>query len=77
MQCFTDGAAPCERGQDLLDDVAGKSLFQRDFRAEDLRQLVARADDSAAARRDRVSEHLTHAGDHIDVDVLLSDHAWR
>lgn len=42
-----------------------------------LRQLVARADDSAAARRDRVSEHLTHAGDHIDVVVLLSDQAWR
>ena len=42
-----------------------------------LRQLVATADDSAAARRRRILEHITHAGDHIDVDVLLSDQAWR
>ena len=40
-------------------------------------QLVAGADDSAAARRQRIVEHIAHAGDHVDVDVLLSDEAWR
>ncbi|WP_421845733.1 type II toxin-antitoxin system VapB family antitoxin [Mycobacterium sp.] len=42
-----------------------------------LRQLVAAADESAAARRQRIVEHIAHAGDHVDVDVLLSDQAWR
>lgn len=42
-----------------------------------LRQLVTHNDDEAAARRRRVADHLAHAGAHIDVDVLLSDEAWR
>jgi Arc/MetJ family transcription regulator len=42
-----------------------------------LRQLVARGDESAAARRGRIAEHIAHAMSHVDVDVLLSDQAWR
>lgn len=42
-----------------------------------LRQLVTAADDAAAARRRRIADHIAHAGDHVDVDVLLSDQAWR
>jgi Arc/MetJ family transcription regulator len=42
-----------------------------------LRQLVTHNDDEAATRRRRVADHLEHAGAQIDVDVLLSDEAWR
>jgi Arc/MetJ family transcription regulator len=42
-----------------------------------LRQLVTHNDDEAATRRRRVADHLEYAGAQIDVDVLLSDEAWR
>lgn len=42
-----------------------------------LSQLVARSDAAAANRRDRIANHLAEAGRQIDVDVLLSDEAWR
>jgi len=42
-----------------------------------LRRLVTLSDAAAAARRGRVAEHIAHAGEHVDVDVLLSDEAWR
>ena len=42
-----------------------------------LNQLVARSDAAAANRRDRIANHLAQAGRQIDVDVLLSDDAWR
>ncbi|BBN50829.1 type II toxin-antitoxin system VapB family antitoxin [Mycobacterium avium] len=42
-----------------------------------LRQLVARGDESAAARRARIVEHIAHASSHVDADVLVSDEAWR
>lgn len=55
--------------------VTGETLRATVERA--LRQLVAGADEFAAARRQRIVEHIAHAGDHVDVDVLLSDQAWR
>jgi len=42
-----------------------------------LRQLVSQSDEAAADRRERIAEHINHASSHIDVDVLLSDEAWR
>lgn len=42
-----------------------------------LRQLVAGADRRAALRRERIADHLVRAGAQVDVDVLLSDKAWR
>jgi Arc/MetJ family transcription regulator len=42
-----------------------------------LRQLVAGISEQATARRQRIVDHIAHAGAHVDVDVLLSDQAWR
>jgi Arc/MetJ family transcription regulator len=42
-----------------------------------LQQLVAGIGEQAAARRQRIADHIAHAGAHVDVDVLLSDQAWR
>ena len=42
-----------------------------------LRQLVADAEAAAAARRQRIVDHVAQAGDHVDVDVLVTDQAWR
>jgi Arc/MetJ family transcription regulator len=55
--------------------ITGETLQATVERA--LRQLVARGDESAAARRGRIVEHIAHASSHVDVDVLLSDEAWR
>ena len=42
-----------------------------------LHELVAGANEQATARRRRIAEHIAHAGAQVDVDVLLSDQAWR
>lgn len=42
-----------------------------------LRQLVSGSEAATADRRARIATHIAHAGEHIDVDVLLSDEAWR
>ena len=42
-----------------------------------LRQLVSQSAEAAADRRERIAEHINRAGSQIDVDVLLSDEAWR
>ncbi len=66
-----------ELDQDLVE--AAQAITGETLRAtveHALRQLVARGDESAAARRRRIIEHIAHAGNHIDVDVLLSDAAW-
>lgn len=67
-----------ELDEDLVEAaqaITGETLRATVERA--LRQLVTRAEESAAARRGRIVEHIAHAGKHIDVDVLLSDEAWR
>ncbi|BBX73959.1 antitoxin [Mycobacterium shinjukuense] len=55
--------------------VTGQTLRATVERA--LHQLVAAADERAAERRRRIADHLAHAGTHVDVDVLLSEQAWR
>ncbi|VBA31970.1 Putative antitoxin VapB17 [Mycobacterium persicum] len=55
--------------------ITGENLRATVERA--LRQLVAEGDESVAARHARIVEHITHASSHVDVDVLLSDQAWR
>lgn len=60
--------------------LAAKALTGKGLRAtveRALQELVAREQDSAAARRARIIDHLNHAQQHVDVDVLLSDQAWR
>lgn len=42
-----------------------------------LRRLVDEGTAASADRRDRIADHIAHAGTHIDVDALLSDEAWR
>lgn len=42
-----------------------------------LRSLVSNAEQAAAARRLRIAEHVANARAEVDVDVLLSDDAWR
>jgi len=67
-----------ELDEDLVEAaqaITGETLRATVERA--LRQLVARGDEAAAARRARIVEHIAHAGNHVDVDVLLSDQAWR
>lgn len=42
-----------------------------------LRQLLASAEHQASSRRQRIVDHIAEAGAEVDVDVLLSDQAWR
>lgn len=42
-----------------------------------LRRLIAEAEGEAAARRERIAEHLASAGAQVDTDLLLSDRAWQ
>lgn len=55
--------------------IAGETLRAKVERA--LRQLVAHGDESTTTRRQRIVEHIAHASSHVDLDVLLSDEAWR
>lgn len=55
--------------------VSGETLRATVERA--LRQMVAGAAEQADARRQRVADHFARASAEIDVDVLLSDRAWR
>ena len=67
-----------ELDEDLVEAaqaITGETLRATVERA--LRQLVARGDESAAARRRRIVEHIARASNHVDVDLLLSDQAWR
>lgn len=67
-----------ELDEDLV--VAAQAVTGTTLRAtveQALHQLVTRSDAAVADRRSRIAEHIAHAGDHVDVDVLLSDEAWR
>lgn len=67
-----------ELDEDLVEAaqaITGETLRATVERA--LRQLVARGNESAAARRARIVKHLAHAGNHIDATALLSDEEWR
>ena len=55
--------------------VSGETLRATVERA--LRQMVAGAAEQADARRQQVADHFARASAEIDVDVLLSDRAWR
>lgn len=55
--------------------VTGETLRATVERA--LHQLVADADARTVARRQRIADHVARAGAEVDVDVLLSDQAWR
>lgn len=67
-----------ELDQDLVraaQAVTGETLRATVERG--LHQLVAAAEERAGARRRRIADHFAHAGAEVDVDVLLSDQAWR
>ena len=67
-----------ELDEDLLraaQAVTGETLRATVERA--LHELVAGGNEQATARRRRIADHIARAGAHVDVDVLLSDQAWR
>jgi len=55
--------------------ITGETLRATVERA--LHELVAGANAQATVRRQRIADHIAGAGAHVDVDVLLSDQAWR
>jgi Arc/MetJ family transcription regulator len=78
MYSMTVKRTTLELDEDLV--RAAQSITGETLRAtveHALRELVAKADDSAEAQRRRIVEHLARAGNHVDIDVLLADQAWR
>lgn len=55
--------------------VTGETLRSTVERA--LHELVAGAEEQVSVRRQRIADHVAHAGAQVDVDALLSDRAWR
>jgi Arc/MetJ family transcription regulator len=67
-----------ELDEDLLraaQAVTGETLRATVERA--LHRLVATGEEQASARRQRIADHFAHSGAEVDIDVLLSDEAWR
>lgn len=67
-----------ELDEDLMraaQQATGQTLRATVERA--LRQLVASTQAETAERRRRVGEYLALGTSGIDIDVLLSDQAWR
>jgi Arc/MetJ family transcription regulator len=67
-----------ELDEDLVraaQDVTGQTLRATVECAH--RLLVAGAEEQASVRRQRIADHVARAGAEVDVDVLLSDQAWR
>jgi Arc/MetJ family transcription regulator len=67
-----------ELDEDLIrsaQQATGETLRATVERA--LRQLVASTEAEAAERRRRVADYFSEGTSGIDVDVLLSDQAWR
>jgi Arc/MetJ family transcription regulator len=67
-----------ELDEDLLraaQAATGETLRATVERA--LHCLVAAAEEQASARRQRIANHFARSGAEVDIDVLLSNEAWR